>query len=645
MRSRAFLLPALLLLLAGPPSLAAGRWFPLGPFGGSIDALTVDPMNPRVLYTVLGTEGIFKSTDGGATWVNIRPGYSIGAVAVDPARPATLYVTDSGVRKSNDGGRHWTVLGLPATGQASSVAVDPVRSSRVYAGTGDQGVLYSLDGGASWNPARAPLPATAGDVWQVIASRPSGRVFALTEGGLFRSADGGLSWFPAEGLPSGPPGALAVDAAHPWSVYLSLQADGIPLLFHSSDGGASWTPAAGRPAETGVIRSLAVAAGVVWAGTEPGGLFRSADRGAHWTAVGPSPLGSVTAVFVSPTSPATLYLGTMAEGVDLGGVFASVDGGVSWTRRNQGLTGQWVSDLETVPAIPGWLWATLPHRGLYQSTDEGRTWNLASVPEVDGTALASSPADPLLLYLASLSPQRLWRTLDGGLSWTQIPEGHPLPGIDLRNPLRLWAWRNDGLVMSRNGGRTWTRVLLPLQDYVCRIHLAFAPSSADILYLSGSLNVTQPTCRYQKPFFLRSTDGGVSWTAAGTPGGPSAGPLAVDPADPRLVYAGSQGDFRTRGSGVSRSTDGGATWTPASEAMSRSGVSALVAPRPGVAWSAAGDYTQLRIFRSGDGGATWQDFRKNLRADVIYGLAADPVTRRIYAATSSGVWALEDDEQ
>jgi len=85
--------------------------------------------------------------------------------------------------------------------------------------------------------------------------------------------------------------------------------------------------------------------------------------------------------------------------------------------------------------------------------------------------------------------------------------------------------------------------------------------------------------------------------------------------------------------------------TPASEAMSRRGVSALVAPRPGVAWSAAGDYTQLRIFRSGDGGATWQDFRKNLRADVIYELAADPVTRRIYAATSSGVWALEDDEQ
>ncbi|MBW8874947.1 MAG: hypothetical protein JF614_08280 [Acidobacteria bacterium] len=77
--------PALAALVLSAPSLAAApQWAPLGPYGGLVNTVTVDPADNRVLYATADFQGTFKSADGGASWVPIHTGYASGNVAVDP---------------------------------------------------------------------------------------------------------------------------------------------------------------------------------------------------------------------------------------------------------------------------------------------------------------------------------------------------------------------------------------------------------------------------------------------------------------------------------------------------------------------------------------------------------------------------------
>src|ERR1700710_2067352 len=124
-----FLLAAL--LAAVPASAQTPTWKPLGPFGGSVPTLTVDPTAAGGLYATLGPQGVFRSRDGGGSWAPIHGGETRGNVAVDPSRPATLYLAENGVQKSTDGGDHWSDLGLRA--DVLAIAVDPARPSRLYA--------------------------------------------------------------------------------------------------------------------------------------------------------------------------------------------------------------------------------------------------------------------------------------------------------------------------------------------------------------------------------------------------------------------------------------------------------------------------------------------------------------------------------
>jgi photosystem II stability/assembly factor-like uncharacterized protein len=643
---KAALVLATIVLTAGPSPAATSRWAYLGPYGGSIESVTVDPTNPRVVYATLGAQGGFKSTNGGASWTLIRD--DAASVAVDPSQPNTVYLVSSdseSVFKSSDGGSHWAALGSLGA-LVSGVAVDPVIPSRIYAGT-SSGVWRSIDRGASWSPARVP-PPDGFSAKAVIPARPHGRVFALTYRGLYRSTDGGQSWaFSGDGLSVGDLLALAVDPADPGRVYVSLS-DG---LFRSVDGGVSWAPTLGQPAGSGTVLSLAVSAQGVWAGTETG-LFRSADGGATWAAAGPP--RRITAVAIAPSSPRTVYLGTTADSGSVGGVFASTDGGATWARRNQGITGLTVTDLEMVHGIPGWLWIGTSGQSVHVSRDGGRSWTRAplKLPSSIYFSLASSPADALLLYAYSW-PQ-LWRTLDGGITWNEIlpPPGSPGPLFG-----QIWADPNDASTLwgpgwvSRDGGDTWAGVSLPAFSYCSLGNLVFAPSSS-ILYMSGATNGIPdgygPRCRYRIPIVLRSMDGGASWAAVRgfSSGRGLAGPLAVDPLDPRLVYVGlQQSGFSSDASGLWKSVDAGDTWTSI-RSLAYTQVSALAAPRAGVVWAARFDYVLgLRILRSGDAGRSWQDTTKNLRTRTVYELVADPANpRRVYAATSNGVWVVTETD-
>jgi hypothetical protein len=177
---KSFLAACAILALSTAPLAAAPHWIPLGPYGGPVDSLTVDPVQPQVLYATDSLQGTFKSVNGGASWILIHAGMASSNVAVDPSRHTTIYqsLNTMQVWKSTDGGVTWLRVGnLILNGlvfSAGGGTLWGVRGTQVFA---------SHDGAASWESVGGP------PVFNISRLVPDpidpGRLFAATSGGIW----------------------------------------------------------------------------------------------------------------------------------------------------------------------------------------------------------------------------------------------------------------------------------------------------------------------------------------------------------------------------------------------------------------------------------------------------------------------------
>ncbi|GJI94015.1 hypothetical protein RugamoR57_07330 [Duganella caerulea] len=244
--------------------------------------LAVDHQAPPRVYAGC-LEGIYGSVDGGATWHLLgMAGHAVLALAIEPGAPATMYAGTlaNGVFKSMDGGNTWVHLnnGLGNV-EVRAVAVSGHNTQHVYAGTAAHGVYRSQDGGASWAAANIGLAVT--DVAALAVAHDTGLVYAGTVGGgLYASTDQGGQWLAANaGLMGQDIQAILFDPASTLGMYVGTRTGG----FRSADAGQTWNPASAGLVSTD-IRALDVAnAGILYAGTAAG-VFQSADQGANWAA-------------------------------------------------------------------------------------------------------------------------------------------------------------------------------------------------------------------------------------------------------------------------------------------------------------------------------------------------------------------------
>ena len=345
--------------LVSTPWLAGGQtvsaqsdaWRPLGPDGGYVYNLAIDPQTPATLYAAVYRNssgdgyGVFKSTDGGSSWNAINAGlpqpHPISTLAVDPLTPTTLYAGwnyswSGGVFRSTDGGGSWSATGgFGGNQNVRALAIDPRAPTTVYAGTSGEppfgGVFGSLDSGGHWTAMRNGLPHHAiGSL--AIDPQNTATVYAGTYGGgLYKSTDGGSSWSAATSLGWLQVYALAVDPNVPTTVYAGTRTNG-----------------EGYPA---------------------GGVYKTTDGGATWTisnsglrSSGPN-VPFVMALALDPQAPATLY-----AGLSTGGVFKSTDGGASWAAMNQGLTNLSITTLAVGSQIPTTLYAGTYGGGVFAMT-------------------------------------------------------------------------------------------------------------------------------------------------------------------------------------------------------------------------------------------------------------------------------------
>ncbi len=225
-----------------------------------ITGILIDPTSPSTIYATIGVfgqegEGVFKSTNGGASWEPVNNGLvpdqdhrDVRGIAMHAASPNTLYITGPsglGTYKTTDGGANWiqvdTALGF-------TLAIDPAHLDTVYLGGPFSRLDKSTDGGATWGDSSTGITDFFVEELVVDPSEPT-TIYARTDGGapdvgVAKSTDGGANWAPMNtGLPTEAVGksvgALGLDPTETETLYAGTP-DGV---FKTTDGGASWGPA------------------------------------------------------------------------------------------------------------------------------------------------------------------------------------------------------------------------------------------------------------------------------------------------------------------------------------------------------------------------------------------------------------------
>ncbi len=581
---------------------------------GSVGAIAIAPSNPNIIYVGSGEglqrpdlttgDGIYRSNDGGKTWghFGLRDAQQIPQIVVDPRNPERLFVAalghpygpneERGIFRSNDGGRTFQkVLYKGPDVGAADVALDPKNPDTVYA--------------ALWEARQGP--------WE------NGQ-FTGPGSGLFKSTDGGTTWnLIGKGLPTGEDGlgrvGIGLCDADPNRIYAVVASPArMGGLYHSTDAGATFTrvnadpriwsregdfhEAKADPANCDTVYALNVAS------------WKSVDGGKTFVDFRGAPGGDdYHRIWINPKNPKIII-----EIADQGAI-VTVNGGQTWSswynqptaqfyhvntdnafpyrvcggqqesgsacvdsRGNDGeiTFREWhpVGVEEYGYAVPDPLDPDIVYGGKITRFDRrtGQVQNISPKPLRDQNyrvvrtmPVAFSPVDGKTLFFAS---NTVWKTLDGGQSWTAIspdltrqswdvPEnvgkyrGTDQAKVTQRgvvyalapSPIEigtLWAGTDDGLIhVTRDGGAHWSDVTPADLKPWAKVSIVDA-SHFDANAAYAAIN----TFRLDdlRPHIYRTKDGGKTWThiTRGIPDGGIVNVVREDPKQRGLLYAGTE---------------------------------------------------------------------------------------------------------
>ena len=215
-----------------------GRTWRAGGELPSSNRLLADPSNGETVYLGTPGSGVWKSVDAAATWMPVNTGLGdlqIWDIATDRKSKAIYAATNTGIFKSSNGGATWSPTAAIGEFGVRTLAVDPKNPKIVYANVFNGGIYRTSNGGASWN-----LLANLGVVVAIaIDPTDSTRIYAVSNGtGVFRSDDAGSTWTNvSQGIPFTEfLYRLAIDPIHPSTLYISLYG----YVFRTTDRGDHW---------------------------------------------------------------------------------------------------------------------------------------------------------------------------------------------------------------------------------------------------------------------------------------------------------------------------------------------------------------------------------------------------------------------
>ena len=646
-----------------------GDWIQKGPtnIGGRITGIALDPTDGNIIYAGAADGGVLKSNDGGVTWTMLTDHFStlsVGDVAIDPNDPNTVYVglgeanlagdnyDGDGLYRTTDGGASWTNIGLARVKRIGRVAVHPTNSNIIFvAGAGAQysadtarGVYRTTDGGVTWEKVLFVSDSTSAIDLRIHPDHPDTVYAAMWErmrspirrkaggptSGIYRSTDMGATWTElTNGLPSGrDKGRIGIDLCQssPQVLY-AIYTDSVgyfKAVYKTTDGGNSWALTAGQPPDElyysfgwyfGQIRVHPLNSDIVYVLGVP--LYRTTNGGNTWYDVSGGQHVDHHALEFDNTNTDHIV-----DGND-GGVYYSTNGGTVWTksynlpitqfyaatidRLNPARTYGGTQDNGTLRTLTGnvddWqmilggdgfycivdytdantIYAEYQWGNLMKSTDGGYDFYYA-MDGISGsdrtnwsTPVVMDSNNPLVLYYGS---NRLYKTTDGAGYWYAISgdltNGPGSGSLTYGTITTIAAAQTNGNVIyvgtddanvwvTTNGGADWTSINTGLPDrWVTRV--AVDPYDEAIAY------VTFSGYRYDSPLphVYRTTDYGGAWTdiSSNLPEVP-VNVIVVDPQNSSTLYIGT--DY-----GVYYTTDTGGSWLPLGSGLPFSAVDDLV---------------------------------------------------------------------
>ena len=650
----------------GSELLQGMKWRMIGPFraGRTVGATGV-PGQPNVFYIGVNNGGVWKTTDYGHTWKPIfddQPTGSIGALAVAPSNPETIYVgsgeglqrpdlsTGDGMYKSTDGGKTWRHLGLRDAQQIGAILVHPSDPNLVYvAALGhpyganeERGVFRSSDGGETWQKVLYKDENTGAialafdprdpkviytDLWSARQGPWENGAWQGPGSGLYKTTDGGNTWRQlTNGLPTFEQGlgriGIAVAPSDPKTVYATVDAPQLGGIYRSDDAGETWRRvgtdrrawARGSdfaeidvdPRNKEIVYTAAIAA------------YRSTDGGKTFTSFKGAPGGDdYHTLWINPENPQIMLFAT-----DQGAV-VSVNGGETWSSWYNQPTAQFYHVI-TDNQFPYWVYGGQQESGsagVKSRGDNGaitfRDWRTVGVEEYG--YVAPDPLHPNLIYGGKAS----------------------------RFDMTTGQVQNVAPEILRSGKYRFLRTA----------PILFSPVDPHVLYLAGNV-------------LFKTTNGGVSWEIispdlsrekpevpasigvfrrpemATQPRRGVIYALAPSPKDINVIWAGTDDGL------IHITKDGGKTWNnvtpPAIDSWSK--ISQIDASHFDVntAYVAVNrirlDDQKPHVYRTTDGGATWKEIVTGLPAGSVNTVKEDPKKQRLlFAGTELAVFYSSND--
>lgn len=638
-------------------NLDALSWRFVGPWraGRVVSAVGVKG-DPNVYYQGAVGGGLWKSTNAGLTWkplFDAQPVASIGSIAVAPSDPNIIYAgtgetdirsdlaTGDGVYKSTDGGATWTHIGLRDTRHIGRVLVHPRSADTVfvaalghaYGPNAERGLYRSTNGGRSWTKVLDRGPETgAVDVamdpddpqlmyacfWN--ARRPAWSQYGPVEGagsGLWQSKDGGTTWtqLAGHGLPAGEWRRSGVAVARGHRVYLTL--DGAePGIYRSDDSGANWSRVSTDRRVTsrgwyfGQIAADPNDPDVLYAPNVS--LYRSRDGGKTFEVIKGAPGGDdYHSAWIDPADSRRIITGSDQ------GVAVSVDFGVTWTPWYNQPTAQ-IYHVAADNQFPYLLYGAQQDSGTAVVPSRSRNpviteYDRTHVGGAESGSIQPDPGDPNIVYVNNTY---------GSLA-RYDKRTHQSQNIT------PWPVASFGTEMSQRKYRaTWTS---PLE---------FSPLEPGTLYFGAQ-------------FLLKTTDGGLHWSEAspdltGEPRGVIYS-ISASPRDKGLIWVGTDTGL------VQVTRDGGKSWSAVTPpGLSQwSKITHIEASRfdPGTAYAAVDrhrlDDYRPHLYRTRDFGKTWTEVVNGIAPNAFLNAVREDPSQRglLFAATESGVvWSSDDGD-